>query len=152
MGTSFLRGFTGATLFARQVFNTPGPTREFGLIAERTASGCDCLLAQLSRRSTRQGIRARLRLMLRPIMQIQRLTLVFFVAFVSNVIGCRFGYAVAHQQVWLVLMLGFFLPLMQAFNSALFIEAKTRVQRVHMALVVGFATAMAGAVVTLFLT
>lgn len=85
-------------------------------------------------------------------MQIHRLLLVFTVALVSNVIGCRFGYAIAHKQVSLVLMLGFFLPLMQAFNSALFIEAKTRTQRVHMALVVGFATATAGAVVTLFLT
>lgn len=85
-------------------------------------------------------------------MQVRRLILVFFVALVSNMIGCRFGYAVAHKQLSVVLMLGFVLPLMQAFNSALFIEAKTRTQRLHMALVVGFATASAGAVVTLFLT
>lgn len=82
----------------------------------------------------------------------RRLFLVFFVALVSNIIGCRFGYAIAHRQVGIVLLLGVVLPLMQAVNSALFIEASTKVQRLQIAVTASFATATAGAVVTLFLT
>jgi hypothetical protein len=81
-----------------------------------------------------------------------RLLLVFFVSLISNVIGCRFGYAIAHRQVGIVLMLGVMLPMMQAINSALFIEAQNRRERVWMAIAASCATATAGACVTLFLT
>jgi hypothetical protein len=82
----------------------------------------------------------------------RRLLVVFLVSLVSNIIGCRFGYAIAHRQVAVVLMLGVLLPMMQAVNSALFIEARSRRERVWMAITASFATATAGACVTLFLT
>ena len=85
-------------------------------------------------------------------MQKRRLLLVFCVALASNIIGCRFGYAIAHRQIGVVLALGVLLPMMQAVNSALFIEAQSRRERVSMAITASFATATAGACVTLFLT
>jgi hypothetical protein len=80
------------------------------------------------------------------------LILVFLVGLGSNIIGCRFGYAVAHRELPIVLLLGILLPLMQSINSAFFIAAETKAQRAKIAMTNGVATAAAGAVVTLFLT
>jgi hypothetical protein len=77
---------------------------------------------------------------------------VFGAALLSNIIGCRFGYAVAHRQVEMAMMLGMMLPMMQAVNSALFIAAENRKQRVQIAATNGLATACAGGFVTVFLT
>ena len=84
-------------------------------------------------------------------MPLRHLILVFAAALLSNVIGCRFGYAIAHRQVAIVLMLGVLLPMTQAINSAFFIAAKSRKERVVIAFTHGVATATAGAMVTLFL-
>jgi hypothetical protein len=48
--------------------------------------------------------------------------------------------------------LGMLLPMMQAINSALFIAAENRRQRVQIAATNGIATACAGGFVTIFLT
>ena len=82
----------------------------------------------------------------------KQLAMVFFAALCSNIIGCRFGYAIAHRELFLVLILGTLLPIMQAINSAFFIAAQNRKQRIQIATAAGLATASAGAVVTLFLT
>lgn len=81
-----------------------------------------------------------------------RYLLVFVAALLSNILGCRFGYAIAHRQMIVAMGLGLLLPMMQALNSALFIAAESRRQRVQIALTNGLATACAGAFVTLFLT
>lgn len=81
-----------------------------------------------------------------------RYMVVFIAALLSNVIGCRFGYAVAHRQVEVAMLLGMLLPMMQAVNSALFIAAENRRQRVQIAATNGLATACAGGFVTVFLT
>jgi hypothetical protein len=85
-------------------------------------------------------------------MSLWQYSLVFFAALASNIIGCRFGYAVAHRELAVVLLLGVLLPLMQAVNSAFFIAAETKTQRAQIAATNGVATATAGAIVTLFLT
>ena len=77
---------------------------------------------------------------------------VFIAALLSNIIGCRFGYAIAHRQLEVAMALGMLLPMMQAVNSALFIAAENRKQRVQIAATNGIATACAGGFVTLFLT
>ena len=81
-----------------------------------------------------------------------RYIVVFVAALLSNIIGCRFGYAVAHRQVEVAMMLGMLLPMMQAINSALFIAAESSKQRVQIAATNGLATACAGGFVTVFLT
>jgi hypothetical protein len=81
-----------------------------------------------------------------------RYLLVFVAALLSNIIGCRFGYAVAHRQMAVAMGLGMLLPMMQAVNSALFIAAENRAQRVQIAATNGLATACAGGFVTFFLT
>jgi hypothetical protein len=81
-----------------------------------------------------------------------RYLLVFCAALLSNIIGCRFGYAIAHRQLEVAMLLGMLLPMMQAVNSALFIAAENRRQRVQIAATNGIATACAGGFVTIFLT
>jgi hypothetical protein len=81
-----------------------------------------------------------------------RFVICFVAAYLSNVLGCRFGYAVAHRQVELVLVLGLLVPLGQAVTSVMFIGAKSRKERVGIAVSAGIAMALAGTTVTLFLT
>jgi hypothetical protein len=82
----------------------------------------------------------------------RHLVLVFVAALISNMLGCRFGYAIAHRQLYVVVILGSLLPMMQAINSAFFISAQSKKERVQIAATNGIATAVAGTVVTLFLT
>jgi hypothetical protein len=81
----------------------------------------------------------------------RRVFVIFFLGFLGGVLGCRFNYAIAHKQVEMVIPLGFAIPAMQAITSAMFIQAASREQRVVIAVTTSVATAIAGAVTTLFL-
>ena len=79
-----------------------------------------------------------------------RLTLIFALATLANILGCAFAYATAHKMFAWVVCLGFFLPVINFTISLLFLEAKTLRERLYIMLVNSVALSIGGGLVTLY--
>lgn len=80
----------------------------------------------------------------------QRLQLTFALALLTNVLGCIFGYATAHKMISTVMIVGFFLPIINFSISILFLEARTFRERVYIMLVNSLALSLAAGIVAAF--
>lgn len=74
----------------------------------------------------------------------------FFLALLTNVLGCSFAYATAHQMTAFVGVLGFFLPIINFTISLLFLEAKTLRERLYIMLINSVALSIGGVTVSLY--
>lgn len=79
-----------------------------------------------------------------------RLTVIFFLALLTNVLGCAFAYATAHSMLMWVVSLGFVLPIINFTISLLFLEAKTLRERLYIMLINSVALSIGGGMVSLY--
>lgn len=79
-----------------------------------------------------------------------RLVTMFFLALLTNVLGCTFAYATAHKMTVAVGFLGFFLPMINFSISLLFLEAKTMRERLYIMFINSIALSIAGVMVSLY--
>lgn len=80
-----------------------------------------------------------------------RLRVMFCLGLLTNALGCMFAYATAHKMIGTVMLLGFFLPIINFSISMIFLDAKTFRERVYIMLVNSLALSLAaGAVATFY--
>lgn len=80
-----------------------------------------------------------------------RLRLMFCLGLLTNALGCMFAFATAHKMIGTVMLIGFFLPIVNFSISMLFLDAKTFRERVYIMLVNSLALSIAaGAVATFY--
>ena len=79
-----------------------------------------------------------------------RLTVIFFLALLTNIIGCSFAYATAHKMHLWVMGLGFFLPIINFTISLLFLESKTFREKLYIMLINSVALSIGGGIVSLY--
>jgi len=79
-----------------------------------------------------------------------RLQLMLTLALLTNVLGCIFAYATAHKMIMTVMIVGFFLPIINFSISILFLEAKTFKERVYIMLVNSVALSLASGLVATY--
>lgn len=80
-----------------------------------------------------------------------RLRVMFCLGLLTNGLGCMFAYATAHRMIGTVMLIGFFLPIVNFWISMLFLDAKTFRERVYIMLVNSLALSLAaGAVATFY--
>ena len=79
-----------------------------------------------------------------------RLTIIFVLALLTNILGCAFAYATAHSMFWWVVGLGFVLPIINFTISLLFLEAKTLRERLYIMLINSVALAVGGGMVSVY--
>ena len=80
-----------------------------------------------------------------------RLRVMFFLGLLTNALGCMFAYATAHRMIGTVMLLGFFLPIINFSISMIFLDARTFRERVYIMLVNSLALSLAaGAVATFY--
>ena len=83
-------------------------------------------------------------------MMVTRLWIMFFLALLTDVLGCAFGYSTAHKMVMWVGILGFFLPIINFTISLIFLEAKTLRERLYIMLINSVALSIGGTTVSLY--
>ncbi len=80
-----------------------------------------------------------------------RLRVMFCLGLLTNALGCMFAYATAHKMIGTVVLIGFFLPIINFSISMIFLDAKTFRERVYIMLVNSLALSLAaGAVATFY--
>lgn len=80
-----------------------------------------------------------------------RLRVMFCLGLLTNALGCMFAYATAHKMIGTVMLIGFFLPIINFSISMIFLDAKTFRERVYIMLVNSLALSLAaGAVATFY--
>jgi len=80
-----------------------------------------------------------------------RLQVMFLLGLINDVLGCMFAYATAHRMLATVMLIGFFLPIINFSISMIFLDARTFRERVYIMLVNSLAlTLAAGAVAALY--
>ncbi len=79
-----------------------------------------------------------------------RLRLMFFLGLLTNALGCMFAYATAHSMIGTVMLIGFFLPIINFSISMIFLDAQTFRERVYIMLVNSLALSLAAGAVAAF--
>jgi len=67
--------------------------------------------------------------------RIVRLLAAFALSMCTNVFATRFSIALAHEEVLIAVSLGFVLPLINAFNMFFYLDAKSKGERLELAIV-----------------
>jgi hypothetical protein len=67
--------------------------------------------------------------------RIVRLLVVFALSMCTNIFATRFSIALAHKEVLTAVSLGFALPLINAFNMFFYLDAKSKGERLELAIV-----------------
>lgn len=67
--------------------------------------------------------------------RIARLLIVFALSMCMNIFATRFSIALAHKEIMIAVLLGFVLPLINAFNMFFYLDAKTKGERIELAIV-----------------
>ena len=79
-----------------------------------------------------------------------RLRVMFCLGLLTNALGCMFAYATAHKMIGTVVLIGFFLPIINFSISMIFLDAKTFRERVYIMLVNTLALSLAAGAVAAF--
>ncbi len=79
-----------------------------------------------------------------------RLRVMFCLGLLTNALGCMFAYATAHKMIGTVVLIGFFLPIINFSISMIFLDAKTFRERVYIMLVNSLALSLAAGAVAAF--
>ena len=79
-----------------------------------------------------------------------RLRLMFCLGLLTNALGCMFAYATAHRMIGTVMLIGFFLPIINFSISMIFLDAQTFRERVYIMLVNSLALSLAAGAVASF--
>jgi hypothetical protein len=79
-----------------------------------------------------------------------RLSIIFSLAILTNILGCAFAYATAHSMLWWVVCLGFILPIINFTISLFFLQAQSLRERLYIMLINSFALSIGGGLVSLY--
>jgi hypothetical protein len=79
-----------------------------------------------------------------------RLVIIFFLALLSNSLGCAFTYSMTHKMIHWVTCLGFVLPMVNFTISLLFLEARTLREKLSIMLINSLALSIGGTLVSLY--
>lgn len=79
-----------------------------------------------------------------------RLRVMFCLGLLTNALGCIFAYATAHRMIATVMLIGFFLPIINFSISMIFLDARTFRERVYIMLVNSLALSLAAGAVAAF--
>lgn len=79
-----------------------------------------------------------------------RLIILFFLSLMTNALGCIFAFATAHKMTLTVMVIGFFLPIVNFSITLFFLNAKTFSERIYIMLVNALALSLAAGAVSQF--
>jgi len=79
-----------------------------------------------------------------------RLRVMFFLGFLTNTLSCMFAYATAHKMIVTVMLIGFFLPIINFSISMIFLDARTFRERAYIILVNSLTLSLAAGIVAAF--
>jgi uncharacterized membrane protein YoaK (UPF0700 family) len=79
-----------------------------------------------------------------------RIFIIFFLALLSNILGCIFSYFLIHKVYYLIWIVGFIIPMVNFSISLLFLEAKSLREKIYIMLANSIALSLSGVIVSLY--